>query len=54
MEILRGMGEAFLIGVNGACVAAGFTLAILAMLAVLGFIANIIGVLLGGGKNDEG
>jgi len=53
MMMLQRMGEMFLMGVNGACAAAGFALGCVAMLAVVGFIANIFGLLLGGGRDEE-
>ena len=48
------MGEMFLLGLNGACVVAGFVVGGVALMAVIGFVANIIGLLAGDDKDEEG
>jgi hypothetical protein len=51
--MLQKMGEMFLMGLNGACAVAGFTVGFIALLCLMGFIGNIVGLLLGGGEDDE-
>lgn len=48
------MGEMFLLGLNGACVVAGFVAGGVALMAVIGFVANIVGLLAGDDKDEEG
>ena len=48
------MGEMFLLGLNGACAVAGFVAGGVALMAVIGFVANIIGLLAGDDKDEEG
>lgn len=48
------MGEMFLLGLNGACVVTGFVAGGVALMAVIGFVANIVGLLAGDDKDEEG
>ena len=51
--MLQRMGEMFLMGLNGACAVAGFALGCVAVLAVLGFVGNIVYLLTGGGDDES-